>query len=432
MREFLDIKVDDPALVRVLLVNETERHAWAMLLETLPGNGLEYPGGASLHCLAAFGCIGRVGGDLHAVQQFRQQHRDWLTGYIGYDYKNKLEALSSTGHDGVDFDDLCWVQPRYLILQHDRGWQLGYHTAHDDEASARLWWQGVMAQQPVTSVVSAPVALVGRIDRQAYLDAVAAIKAHIARGDIYEMNYCTEFSTQGVSLNVADVYLRLTEASPMPFSALLKDGERVLVCASPERFLQVRAGKVISQPIKGTVRRGVDAGEDALLSQALKADSKERAENVMIADLVRNDLSRVARRGSVQVEELCGVYAFRQLHQMITTVTATLTPGKTWADAVAASFPPGSMTGAPKVRAMQLIDRYEPFRRGLYSGAVGYVTPEGDCDLNVVIRSIQYNAATGYASYITGSAITHLCDPAREYDECLLKGRAMREVLAGK
>ena len=185
----------------------------------------------------------------------------------------------------------------------------------------------------------------------------------------------------------------------------------------------------MSQPIKGTSPRSENPFQDKANIEYLKHSLKERSENIMITDLVRNDLSKVATRGSVKVDELCGVYSFRQVHQMISTISAEMRPDKNWIDTVKATFPMGSMTGAPKVRAMQLIEKYEATKRGLYSGSVGYVSPDGDFDFNVVIRSILFNRKKGHLSYMVGSAITALANPEQEYEECLVKAAAIREVL---
>jgi len=243
------------------------------------------------------------------------------------------------------------------------------------------------------------------------------------------MNYCVEFFSGNASIHPATLFQRLCEISPMPFSCYYKNDDQHLMCASPERFLARRGGKIISQPIKGTAKRGRTREEDEQMKIRLRHDAKEQSENVMIVDLVRNDLSRTAARKSVQVEELFGIYTFRQLHHMISTVISEMREGVHWTEIIRHAFPMGSMTGAPKIRAMQLIDAFESTMRGLYSGAVGYVTPDGDFDFNVVIRSILYNSDLDYLSFMVGSAITINSDAAKEYEECLLKAKAMMEVL---
>ncbi len=215
----------------------------------------------------------------------------------------------------------------------------------------------------------------------------------------------------------------------MPFSAFSKVQERFLMCASPERYLAKRGTKIISQPIKGTARRGKSTDEDQKIISTLYNDEKERSENVMIVDLVRNDLSRTAAKGSVKVEELFGIKTFLQLHQMTSTIVSELDPKFDISDVLKTTFPMGSMTGAPKIRAMQIIEEFEKTKRGWYSGTIGYISPEGDFDLNVIIRSILYNLSEKYLSFMVGSAITIGAEAEKEYDECLLKSVAMKKVL---
>jgi para-aminobenzoate synthetase component 1 len=208
--------------------------------------------------------------------------------------------------------------------------------------------------------------------------------------------------------------------------------DQYLLSATPERYIKKIGEKIVTQPIKGTARRSDNEEEDYAFAKALQQNPKERSENIMIVDLVRNDLSRTARRGSVVVEELCEVYPFKQVHQMISTVTSQLAVGISPVDVIRSTFPMGSMTGAPKLRAMQIIESLEESKRGLYSGSVGYFTPTGDFDFNVIIRSILYNAENKYISYSVGGAITAGSDPDSEYEECLLKAKAMRAVLEGE
>jgi len=271
-----------------------------------------------------------------------------------------------------------------------------------------------------------------RIHKEAYFKKVNALLEHIHKGDIYEANFCQEFYAENTPLNPVQTFERLNTISKAPFSALLRWKKKHLLCASPERYLKRTEQTVWSQPIKGTARRGSNVSEDKEIAKALKQDPKERSENIMITDLVRNDLSKGALRGSVSVEELCEVYSFEQVHQMISTVKAKVANSKKSTDLIRETFPMGSMTGAPKISAMKLIEKHEETKRGLYSGTVGYFAPNGDFDFNVVIRSILYNAETQYISSSVGSAITAKSKPEKEYQECLLKAKAMRKVLESK
>ncbi|MFY7988966.1 MAG: chorismate-binding protein, partial [Flavobacterium sp.] len=197
-------------------------------------------------------------------------------------------------------------------------------------------------------------------------------------------------------------------------------------------YLRKEGLKVISQPIKGTARRSLDVKQDEQLKSDLAQNEKERSENIMIVDLVRNDLSHTATKGSVQVEELCQIYTFKQVHQMISTIVSEVENTTSPIEILRTTFPMGSMTGAPKISAMQIIEALEETKRGLYSGTVGYFTPTGDFDFNVVIRSILYNSQNKYLSFSVGSAVTAQAIPEMEYEECLLKAKAMFEVLLGK
>ena len=241
-----------------------------------------------------------------------------------------------------------------------------------------------------------------------------------------------EFFANDAKIEPLAIYQKLNEISEPPFAVYFRNNTQHLLSASPERYLRKEGTKVISQPIKGTAKRSVDTNEDEQSKLNLVHNEKERSENIMIVDLVRNDLSQTATKGSVQVEELCQPYTFKQVHQMISTVISEVEPSTSPIEILRTTFPMGSMTGAPKISAMQIIEELEETKRGLYSGAVGYFTPTNDFDFNVVIRSILYNATNDYLSFSVGSAITSLSDPAMEYEECLLKAKAMFEVLQSK
>lgn len=359
--------------------------------------------------------------DLQTLYAAHQQCPSWLVGYLSYDFKNQLEPLQSRHSDPLGFADIFFAEPACVI---------------DFEGDTVVIW----ADQPEavfnaishtkTAVHQPCCTLQTRVTQADYEATVRQIQAYIVAGEVYELNYCVEFFAENARLDPVATYKALNQRSPMPFSVFMKQGDRYLLSASPERFLKKTGQTLISQPIKGTSRRGQTPDEDEALKQQLRNSEKEQAENLMIVDLVRNDLARSAQTGSVQVDELFGIYTFRQVHQMISTVSATLQANVPFTDALRYAFPMGSMTGAPKIRAMQLIDELERSRRGLYSGTVGFITPEGDFDFNVVIRSIFYQAQRHYAAFSVGSAITYDADPAQEYAECLLKAQAMRAVLA--
>ena len=265
--------------------------------------------------------------------------------------------------------------------------------------------------------------------KEAYIQKITLLKQHILRGDCYEINFCQEFFASTVAISPIQVFQKLSAISPNPFAALYKYDNKWLICASPERFLTKQGSKIYSQPIKGTSKRDmVSAANDDANKDWLRNSSKDQSENVMVVDLVRNDLSKICEEGSVKVDELFGIYSFPQVHQMISTVSGTLKRNIEFTEIIKACFPMGSMTGAPKKKVMELIEKYETGKRGIFSGALGYINPSGDFDFNVVIRSIMYNEALGYLSYQVGSGITHYSNAAAEWDECMMKAEAIKKV----
>jgi para-aminobenzoate synthetase component I len=382
----------------------------------------------SIECLAAAGAVHllklNAGNAFQELQQFYHQHNDWLFGHLSYDLKNETEGLTSNHFDGIGFPDLCFFVPA-IVLQLSEG-ALHIGSLHDDHQQV---FNDICNSEPVAlHTHPLPTPIRNRISREEYIHIIRQLQQHILRGDCYEINFCQEFFAENVLIDPLQVYQALSEASPNPFAAYYKLEDKYLLCASPERYLKKEGKKIYSQPIKGTSKRNlIDKGEDVRNKEELFNSAKDRTENVMIVDLVRNDLSKICT--NVKVDELFGIYSFPQVHQMISTISGELTTGLF--DALKATFPMGSMTGAPKKRVMQLIEQYERTRRGIFSGAVGYITPTGDFDFNVVIRSIMYNASQQYLSFQAGSAITYSSDPEQEYNECLLKASAIINVLRG-
>ena len=373
-------------------------------------------------------------GAFERLQEYQESTGDWIFGYLSYDLKNCVETLSSGNYDGLDFPDLYFFQPKKLFLLKDDEVIIQYLRMVDDEIDMDLQEiENIRAQKrQKTAALKSPINLKPRISKEEYLVKVIHLLGHIQRGDIYEANFCQEFFAEGAEIEPLQVYRELNSISNPPFAAFVKLNQFYIMSASPERYLQKKGTEIISQPIKGTAPRSKNVEEDKRLAEELEKDPKERSENVMIVDLVRNDLSKVAKKGSVRVEELCKVYSFEQVHQMISTVKAELAIGIPALEVIKSSFPMGSMTGAPKVMAMKLIEEQEESKRGAYSGAIGYFTPEADFDFSVVIRSILYNREKKYISFTVGGAITAKSFPEREYEECLIKARALRHVLENK
>ena len=372
-----------------------------------------------------------------ALKKFHQKKKDWLFGFLSYDLKRETENLSSENADGIGFPQMHFFQPKYVFIVRGSEVEIDFLPEVSSEKEVENIFEEIITRLPIADCRLPIAEITQRISKEAYLHTVNKIKQHIHRGDIYEMNYCMEFFSGDAEINPAEVFLKLNEASQTPFSAFYRMNDHYLMCASPERFLKKERRKIISQPIKGTAGRGKNLLEDAELKELLSQNEKEKSENVMIVDLVRNDLSRTC--DNVRVDELFGVYTFKQWHQMISTVSGEMSENVHFVDVIKNAFPMGSMTGAPKIRAMELIEQYEKTKRGLYSGAVGYITPplfeerrlvdEADFDFNVVIRSILYNASSNYLSFQVGSAITANSITEMEYEECLLKAKGMFEAL---
>ncbi len=365
-----------------------------------------------------------------ALKDYQTQTNDWIFGYLTYDLKNDVEHLTSRNFDGLQFPELFFFQPKKLFLFKDDVVEVRYLNFVNDELDADL---KTIDAIDVSNTVEEPqtenIKIKLRIHKDDYFNKVNTMLKHIHRGDIYEANFCQEFYAEDTLIQPLNIYNKLNAISKPPFATFLKLDDKYLLSASPERYLKKEGTTIVSQPIKGTAKRSKDKDEDDRLKTELAKDEKERSENIMIVDLVRNDLSQTATKGSVEVKELCKVYSFEQVHQMISTVTSQIESTTHPVDVIATTFPMGSMTGAPKISAMKIIETLEETKRGLYSGAVGYFTPQGDFDFNVVIRSILYNQNNQYVSYSVGGAITAKSDPLKEYEECLIKARAMREVL---
>ena len=364
------------------------------------------------------------------LKQYQSQTRDWLFGYLSYDLKNDTEDLFSKNSDGLHFPDLFFFQPKKLFLLKGNQVEIQYLNMCDDEVEDDFIEIVESKKSKVKSIVKlSRVEVQQQISKEKYLEKVSEILTHINRGDIYEANFCMAFFAKNAEINPLEIYTKLNTISQPPFSVFFKNNTNYLVSASPERYLRKEGTKIISQPIKGTSKRFSDVIEDEKSKLELSHNPKERSENVMIVDLVRNDLSYTAIKGSVQVAELCGIYTFKQVHHMISTIVSEVSHTTSPIEILKTTFPMGSMTGAPKISAMKIIEELEETKRGLYSGAIGYFTPTGDFDFNVVIRSILYNSEEKYVSFSVGSAITTGSIPENEYEECLLKAKAMLEVL---
>jgi para-aminobenzoate synthetase component 1 len=403
---------------------------WASTFDTLSyldSNGFNDPY-SKFDTLIAAGAQAQLtantGGAFEQLEQFRENNPGWMTGFLGYDLKNEIEALASSNPDGLKFPDLYFFVPQHLVL-------IKGNEVEIISDEPELVMKAIKEQELTTPGRQPVISLRPRFSRQEYIDTVNKIKEHITRGDIYVTNFCQEFFAEDASVDPLEIFTKLNEVSPNPFSTFFKWNGNYILGASPERFLAKRGSKLISQPIKGTAKRLDDVKADEQAKQTLRNHPKELQENVMVVDLVRNDLTRSAKPGTVKTEELFGIYSFKQVHQMISTVVCELQEGLSNVQAIKNTFPMGSMTGAPKVSCMQLMEEYERSKRGVYSGAIGYFSPDGDFDFNVVIRSLLYNSSNKYLSFHAGGAITYHAIAENEYEECLLKAAAVMEVLGG-
>jgi len=388
--------------------------------------------------LFSFGCLLAAGEKrkyqvtdnraLAGLEEFVREKPAWLFGHLGYDLKNEIENLTSSHEDLLRFPVVSFFEPAILLRL--TATEL---TIEPEEEAKKIFLQIIQENAGQTvSPFPASILVKHRFSRDEYIATITKLKEHILRGDCYEINFCQEFYAEEVSADPFTLYDRLSRVSPNPFSALYKLQDKYLICASPERFLKKEGSRIFSQPIKGTASRNLkDALKDNQSRQALYSSKKDRSENVMVVDLVRNDLSRICEEGSVRVDELFGIYSFPQVHQMISTISGQLKKNIGFGEIIRATFPMGSMTGAPKKRVMELIEQYERSRRGLFSGALGYITPWGDFDFNVVIRSIMYNVTERYLSFMAGSGITFYSNAENEYEECLWKAQAMLKAVTG-
>lgn len=366
------------------------------------------------------------GEDFEKLDNFLSVNQEsYVFGFLTYDLKNKIERLESKNTSRIDFPGYYFFVPEILVrVEEDK--TITYLRGEESEENNTAIEAFLSNQKNHTAN---KIHLKESFNKETYLDKVESLKRHIQEGDIYEVTFCQEFFSENVTINPVSTYFRLNSITNAPFSCYLQFEDKHLISGSPERFIKRTKNKLISQPIKGTARRSVDPKEDGRIKEELFENEKERSENVMIVDLVRNDLSKIAEKNSVTVDELFGVYSFNTVHQLISSISASLKEEVFFSDIIKALFPMGSMTGAPKIRAMELIDKYETFKRGLFSGSVGYIEPGGNFDFNVIIRSILYDQTARVLSCPVGGAITIQSDPEQEYEECLLKVKALADVL---
>jgi len=361
---------------------------------------------------------------LDQLQKFLFQHQcEFIPGFLSYDLKNEIEDLHTSATDKLGFPTAYFFVPAITIK-----WAANQVNIEADDPVAV--YQSICDTTIPQIDAALDLHLRSRWTKEEYLDAFDKVQQHIQRGDIYEVNLCQEFFSENADISPIEVYLKLNAVSPTPFSNFFRVGHHFIMSASPERFLAKRKGKLISQPIKGTAKRGATEREDQDIINHMLQSQKEIAENVMIVDLVRNDLTRSALPGTVEATRLFEIQSFKQVHQMISTITCTQDPKVPNMDVFRHTFPAGSMTGAPKIAAMRICDQIEDSKRGVYAGSIGYFdTLHDEFDFNVVIRSLLYNQQEHYLSFHTGGAVTNQALAEQEYQECLLKASAILHAL---
>jgi len=362
------------------------------------------------------------------LERFFNTNKDWTFGYLSYDLKNEINELKSNNLDYLEFPKLFFFIPKIVFLIQGNNLKVESKLSKQDIDK-------IINQIDITEEISSDIEelnLQKRESKNQYIKKIEKIKAHIKRGDIYELNYCQEFFSKNTKVKPHLLFWKLNKKAKAPFSSFFQMNKKYLICASPERFLRKENQQLISQPIKGTRKRSSDIVFDLQLKEELINSKKDKSENVMITDLVRNDLSKFSKKASVKVEDLFGVYTFEQVHQMITTISAKIDDSTSIFDVIRGAFPMGSMTGAPKRKAMELIEKYETTKRGLFSGSVGYIAPNSDFDFNVVIRSMLYNSNNNYCSVMVGGAITNKSIAEEEYEECFVKVKAILEIATEK
>jgi para-aminobenzoate synthetase component 1 len=424
-RHFVSFPFSDLHRIKQQVLNWSGRFNTCCFLDSQ-----QYPSiDNEFECLVAVGERARLqapaGDAFEQLKKFSLEQEDWLFGHFSFDLKSETEDCPSFLPDNILFPDLFFFVPETVVLIHQQEIQIGLYGNHHQQVLNEF------GSYPATAVKNISDAFItNRISKEEYILTIGRLRQHILRGDCYEINFCQEFFAKDADTDPLGLYQALKSVSPSPFSAFYSVDKKYLVCASPERFLKRKGDVILSQPIKGTAARDlVNPVHDEELKATLAASEKDRAENVMVVDLVRNDLSKICETDSVRVAELFGIYSFAQVHQMISTIVGKPKADLHWTDMVARTFPMGSMTGAPKRRVLELIEQYEKTKRGLFSGALGYVKPNQDFDFNVVIRSILYNSENRYLAYFAGSGITVNSDPEKEYQECLLKVGAFEKIM---
>jgi para-aminobenzoate synthetase component 1 len=365
---------------------------------------------------------------LDRLQDFINENESkYLFGALNYNLKNEIYNLESSKEDRINFPTILFWVPKYVVKIQQEHFDF-VQGEKNEESFAFLNY--FLEEETDLNFHHYNDRIKPRLKKSDYLEKIKKIKSYLQRGDVYEVNFCQEFFADNIEIPFElDLYFKLNQIAKAPFSSYLKFDEFTVFCNSPERFIEFKNGTLTTQPMKGTAARNENEKMDQFNKKDLENNPKERSENIMIVDLVRNDLSKIAKKNSVTVNELCEIQSFPTVHQMISSVSCTPKDKTSFTDIIRATFPMGSMTGAPKISALKIIDELEDFNRGLYSGSIGYIDPKGDFDFNVMIRSLIYNSRKKYLSCGVGSAITILSDEEKEFEECQMKVDKILSVL---
>ena len=425
-QKIIKYKITDPSLFKLQVIQYVRRYDTFCFLDS---NDYENKDN-TFDYLIAFSKINETNNrnnPLDELDYFLNANKNWAFGYLSYDLKNYIENLDSKNYDSHDFPVIHFFIPQIILKV--KGFELTIITSLSD---SKRFFDDLLTEIQSHKLKlnnSFKVNLKPRVNKDTYVKNIHEIKKHLKRGDIYEMNYCQEFYADDILIDPFSLFYNLNSLSQAPFSSFYRVKNNYILCASPERFLKRIGNTIISQPIKGTIKREQDCLVDQKNQNKLLNSSKDIAENVMIVDLVRNDLSRFALKNTVVVNELSKLYTYKDVHHLISTISCTIAQNTRFVDIIKSTFPMGSMTGAPKIRSMELIENFESTLRGAYSGSIGYISPEKEFDFNVIIRSLFYNQQSKYLSCMVGGAITLDSDPESEYQECLIKAKSIFKVL---
>ena len=347
-------------------------------------------------------------------------------GYLSFEAKKLFEknAYENCCSDGSEL--VYFFEPEHIWKEENGTWFSLTEEQPNERSVIEDFLSNYKKKEPSANEEKIVFEMLETKDT--YINKIERILGHIQRGDYYETNFCMPLQAKGSLNDAFGHFSKMNNATEAPHAIYFNGEHLQLLCTSPERFIQKKGNTIISQPIKGTIKRGSNSAEDEENKTWLRASKKEQAENIMIVDLVRNDLSRIATKASVNVTSLCELHTFKTLHHLISTVEAQLPSKITFTEILAATFPMGSMTGAPKISAVKHMEKIEMLDRGLYSGTFGVIEPNGNFDFNVIIRSAVYNKEKKQTTIKVGSAITHASNAEAEYEECLLKAASTLSI----